>query len=163
MVLFAACVCAPPDPLGGKIHVVGGSGGELSSGQAAGSPPPQLSLPQALPTSTVERQITITQANSVFSIGMPSGYKEERQVNAQKPIDFWFEYLNSDMELTVNGQTVEIPARWSSKIGYTRNVTGFSYVMKNQSGQSQAYNLRMVPSQPGDTVQAVTREKWTAP
>ena len=161
--LFTGCVCAPPDPLGGKIQVVGGGGDESQNDQVTNSPPPQLTQQQSPPTGTVERHITITESNSVFSIGLPPGYKEERQVSAQKPIDFWFEYLNNEMSLSVNGQAIEIPVRWSSKIGYTRNITSFSYVMKNNSGQYLSYNLRMVPSQPGESVQAVTKEKWIAP
>lgn len=116
------------------------------------------------PNNPTERQVTVTEANSVFSIGLPPGYKEERQVNAQKPIDFWFEYLTPDMSLEINGVAVEIPTRRSStKLGYTSNVTSFSYVMKNLTSQTISYNLHMVPSKAGDSVPAVTREKWIAP
>ncbi len=160
--LITGCVCAPPDPLGGKIHVVGG-GDEGKNGGTTTAPAPQLTQQQSTPGSTTERRITVSEGNSVFSIGLPPGYREERQVNAQKPIDFWFEYLNSDMSLSVNGQPVEIPVRWSGKIGYTRNVTSFSYVMKNNSGRTLSYNLRLVPSQAGEQVPAVTLEKWTVP
>jgi hypothetical protein len=162
VVIFAGCVCAPGDPLGGKIYT-------FSSGEKGIEKNPNLTQPAThqqpfqKPPETTTRNITVTDSNSVFSIGMPAGYREERQVTAQQPVDFWFEYLQSGMELRVNGQLVELPERWSGKIGYTQRVTSFSYTLKNGTGQSQSYNLRMVPSQTGASVQAVTTEKWIAP
>jgi len=100
----------------------------------------------------------------VFSIGLPAGYREERSVTAQKPIDFWFEYITPEMALEVNGRSVEIPVRRSTaKLGYTAGVYNFSYVLRNLSAQPLSYNLHMAPSKAGDAVPAVTREKWIAP
>jgi len=151
------------NPLQGDIKVYSGSKG----GEQEVTPPstPPLTQSPVQPNNPTERQVTVTAANSVFSIGMPPGYTEERQVNAQKPIDFWFEYLPTDnVSLEINGVTVEIPARRSSsRLGYTPNVTSFSYLIKNSSSQAISYNLHMVPSKAGDSVPAVTREKWIAP
>jgi hypothetical protein len=117
------------------------------------------------PNNPVERQVTVTEANSVFSIGMPPGYTEERQVTAQRPIDFWFEYVPADnVTLEINGVDVQIPDRWSNaRVGYASNVTSFSYVIKNSSMQAISYNLHMLPSKAGDSVPLVTKEKWSAP
>lgn len=160
LILFG-CTALSCNPLQGDIKVI--SGGKNADQQT--QPPVSFaSPPPAQSNSTVERQVTITESNSVFSIGMPPGYREERTVTAQKPIDFWFEYLTPDMALEVNGQPVEIPVRRTSeKLGYTTNVYNFSYVLKNLSAQSVSYNLHMVPSKTGDSVPAVTREKWVAP
>jgi len=162
MVLATGCQACSPDPLQGGIKVYSGDkGGEVEQPSVVPTP---VTPPPANPVDTTERQATVTDANSVFSIGVPPGYREERQVNAQKPVDFWFEYLTPDMSLTVNGVPVEIPVRrGTGKVGFTSGVTGFSYVMKNLSGQYLSYNLRIVPSTPGDTVPMVTRETWTAP
>jgi len=159
MVLASGC---KTDPLPGGIKIYSDvKGGEQE--QASQVPPP-ATTPTAPPVEPTERQVTVTEANSVFSIGLPPGYREERQVTAQKPVDFWFEYLTPDMSLTVNGVPVEIPVRRSTgKVGFTSGVTGFSYVMKNLSGQYLSYNLRIVPSNPGEAVPMVTRETWTAP
>jgi hypothetical protein len=157
-----ACVCAPADPLGGQIHVFSsGEKGVEKQSDAGAVPVPQSPVQQ--PYGITQRYITVTEKDSIFSIGLPAGFREERQVTAQQPIDFWFEYLQSGMELTVDGQSVEIPERWSKKIGYTQRVNRFSYVMVNKTGQSQAYNLHMVPSQTGSSVQVETTEKWSTP
>ncbi len=161
IVLIAGFAC---NPLQGDIKVY--SGPEKPGGQEIAQPPtpPQVQSP-VQPNNPTVRQVTITAANSVFSIGMPPGYTEERQVNAQKPIDFWFEYLPSDnVSLDINGIAVQIPAPQSSaRLGYTSNVTSFSYVIKNSSSQAISYNLHMVPSKVGDSIPAVTSETWIAP
>ena len=162
MLIQTGCAVFSGNPLQGDIKVYSGNKG----GEQEPAPPsaPFLNQSPVQPNNPTERQVTVTEANSVFSIGLPPGYKEERQVNAQKPIDFWFEYLTPDMSLEINGVAVEIPIRRSStKLGYTSNVTSFSYVMKNLTSQTISYNLRMVPSKAGDSVPAVTREKWIAP
>jgi hypothetical protein len=161
IILTSGCQACTPDPLQGGIKVYSGDkGGE----QEQPSQLPAPATPPAPVADTTERHETVTDANSVFSIGLPPGYREERQVNAQKPVDFWFEYLTPDMSLTVNGVPVEIPVRrGTGKVGFTSGVTGFSYVMKNLSGQYLSYNLRIVPSTPGEAVPMVTRETWTAP
>ncbi|MGA9048468.1 MAG: hypothetical protein WB588_05690 [Dehalococcoidia bacterium] len=151
-------------PLQGGIKVY--SGGNKLGGQEITQPPtPPVTQYPVQSNNPTQRQITITAANSVFSIGMPPGYTEERQVNTQKPIDFWFEYLPSDnVSLEINGIAVQIPAPQSSaRLGYTSNVTSFNYVIVNYSSQAISYNLHMVPSKAGDSVPAVTQETWIAP
>ncbi len=161
-VTLIACFACNPLPEGIKVFSGGEKGGEQ---EPTPSLAPPLTQPPVQPNNPTERQVTVTSANSIFSIGMPPGYTEERQVSAQKPIDFWFEYLPTDnVSLEINGVAVEIPARRSSaRLGYKTNVTGFSYVIKNRSSQVISYNLHMVPSKAGDSVPAVTREKWIAP
>jgi hypothetical protein len=160
LVLITALAC---NPLQGDIKVYSGDKG----GEQKTTPPsaPSLTQSPAQPNNPTERQVTVTSANSVFSIGMPAGYTEERQVTAQKPIDFWLEYLPSDnVTLQINGVDMQIPARWSNtRIGYTSSVTSFNYVIKNSSTQSISYNLHMMPSKAGDSVPLVTKEKWSAP
>jgi hypothetical protein len=162
ILLQSGCNAFACNPLPGGIKTYSGSKGEEK--QQAQPPAPLVSQPPSQTSNVVERQITITEGNSVFSIGLPAGYREERSVTAQKPIDFWFEYLTPDMALEVNGQTVEVPVRRSTtKLGYTTNVYNFSYVLRNLSAQPLSYNLHMAPSKAGDSVPAVTREKWIAP
>ena len=157
----SACNAFACNPLQGEIKVYPGNKGEEQQVQP---PAPSVNQPPVQSNSTMERQITITESNSVFSIGLPAGYREERSVTAHKPIDFWFEYLTPEMALEVNGQTVEIPVRrGTAKLGYTANVYNFSYVLRNLSAQPLSYNLRMTPTKTGDSVPAVTREKWIAP
>jgi hypothetical protein len=162
IVLVSGCQSCAPDPLQGGIKVYSGNKGEEQEQPSQALPPPVS--PIAPPVDTTERQVTVTDANSVFSIGLPPGYREERRVSAQKPVDFWFEYLTPEMSLTVNGAAVEIPVRrGTGKTGFTSNVMDFSYVIVNQSNQYLSYNLRIVPSKPGESVPVVTRETWTAP
>jgi hypothetical protein len=162
IILASGCQACTPNPLQGGIKVY--SGDKVPEEEQTSQVPPPAAVPPAPAAQTNERHETVTDANSVFSIGVPPGYREERQVSAQKPVDFWFEYLTPDMSLTVNGATVEIPVRrGTGKIGLTSNVTGFSYVMKNLSDQYLSYNLRIMPSTPGEAVPMVTRETWTAP
>jgi hypothetical protein len=158
----SGCSAFACNPLQGEIKVYPGSKGEEQ--QQVQPPEPKVNQPPVQTNSTVERQITITESNSVFSIGLPAGYREERSVTAQKPVDFWFEYLTPEMALEVNGQPVEIPVRRSTaKLGYTTGAYNFSYVLRNLSAQPLSYNLRMTPTKTGDAVPAVTREKWLAP
>ena len=164
VVLISGLACIPSSPADIKVFSGVQKGVPEQEFPATASQPP-LPQPPAQPNTTNVRQVTITASNSIFSIGIPAGYTEERRVTAQKPINFWFEYLPSDnVSLTVNGSAVEIPVRRSSaRLGYQENVTGFSYVIKNQTSQPISYNLHMVPSNTGDSVPAVTSEKWTAP
>ncbi len=162
IVLAGGCQSCSPNPLQGGIKVY--SGGEGAEQVQPSQVPPPAVVPPAPVTQATERHETVTDANSVFSIGLPPGYKEERQVSAKKPVDFWFEYLTPEMSLTVNGVPVEIPARrGAGKTGFTSGVTGFSYVLKSLSNEYLSYNLRIVPSTPGDSVPMVTKETWTAP
>jgi len=159
----AGCTCLPNDPLKGNLKVFPGTVDEGDQ-QPAPSTQPLLSSP-AQPASPVERQVTVTTSNSVFSIGLPAGYTEEREIRATRPIDIWFEYLPSEnVTLEVNGQSVQVPVRRATaKTGYLTGVTHISYVLKNQSVQGISYNLRMVPVNTADKIPVTTTEKWTAP
>jgi hypothetical protein len=162
ILLQSGCSGFACNPLQCDIKVY--SGNKVEEPQLVLPPAPAVNQPPAQANSITERQITITESNSVFSIGLPAGYREERSVTAQKPVDFWFEYLTPEMALEVNGQRIEIPVRRSTaKSGYTTNVYNFSYVLRNLSAQPLSYNLRMTPTKTGDSVPAVTREKWIAP
>ena len=159
--LLIGFVTSCNDPLHGNFKVYPGS---TEEGQPASNIVTPPAVTPSTTSDTTERQITITESNSVFSIGVPKGYREERQVTAEKPIDFWFEYLGENVTLTVNGNAVEVPVmRTTTKLGYTSSVTSFSYTIYNYSSAAISYNLRMTPSKAGDSVPAVTREKWTAP
>ncbi|MCX6004804.1 MAG: hypothetical protein NT082_03945 [Chloroflexi bacterium] len=160
LIFMVACCANPANPLQGGIKVYPPPSPDNQQVETAPAP---SAAPTGQVPSTTERNVTVTASNSIFSIGLPPGYKEERQVTAQKPIDFWFEYLTADMSLEVNGVPVEIPLRRTDKTGYTASVTGFNYVMKNNSAQTLSYNLHMIPSKQGDSVQVVTKEKWIAP
>jgi len=164
-VITVAGCCAPADPLKGKIITTSPTPSKIDqSQQETYTPPPATSQPSVQQPETNERTLTVTESNSVFSIGLPAYYTEERQVFAQKPIDFWFEYLTPDFSLQVNGSYVEIPSRRSSaRVGYTTGVTSFSYTLKNTTAQPLSYNLHMAPSKAGDSVPVVTKEKWIAP
>ena len=164
ILILSACNAFACNPLQGDIKVISGGKNADEPTDQAQPPATFTSPPPTQSNNPVERQITITESNSIFSIGLPAGYREERSVTAQKPVDFWFEYVTTDMALEVNGQPVEIPVRGTAaKLGYTTNVYNFSYVLRNLSTQPLSYNLHMVPSKAGDTVPAVTREKWIAP
>jgi hypothetical protein len=160
----AGCTCLSNDPLKGNLKVMPGSVDEGQDQQAPPPGQPLLSAP-AQPAAPVERQVTVTAANSVFSIGLPAGYTEEREITASKPIDVWFEYLPSEnITLEVNGQVIQIPVRrTTARTGYLSGVTQVKYVLKNQSVQGISYNLRMMPLDTAGKVPVVTREKWTAP
>ena len=157
----AGCGSCAPDPLPGGVKIYSGDKA-MEPEQQPQTPPPQPVTQPAIQTK--ERHETVTDANSVFSISAYPGYREERQVNTEKPVDFWFEYLTPDMSLTLNGVPVEITTRYGAgKTAFTSGVTSFSYVMKNTSTQQLSYNLRIVPSIPGTSVPMVTRETWIAP
>ncbi len=166
MVALTAVMLQPgcsPNPLPGGIKSY--SGVEKGQEEPVPSAPPPASPAPAQQDNTNERHIVVTQANSVFSIGVPAGYREERQVAAEKPVNFWFEYLTPDVTLEINGAAVEIPASSyrNPKLGYTAGVMSFSYVIKNPTTQPISYNLHMEPAVAGQSVPAVTREKWVAP
>jgi len=157
----AGCQSCAPNPLPGGVQMYSGNKGQ----EPEQHPQTPLTQPTQQPeTQTKDRHETVTEANSVFSIGVPPGYKEERQVTAQQPVNLWFEYLTSDMSLTLNGVPVQITTQYGAgKTAFTSGVTSFSYVMKNNSTQYLSYNLRIVPSVSGASVPMVTKETWTAP
>jgi hypothetical protein len=162
IVTFAmGCSVFPNDPLQGNLKVFPGNSDE---GFQPPSSPPVASPPSVQVSTPTERSIVITESNSVFSIGIPAGYKEERQVFAEKPVDYWFEYVSPETTLQINGIKVEVPIRRTgARLGYTAGVTSFSYVMVNPTSQMVSYNLRITPSKKGEQVPASTIEKWTAP
>jgi hypothetical protein len=110
---------------------------------------------------SAERNITVDQKNNVFSIGIPAGWEEQTQIVASKPVDYWFEYLSSDMKLIVNGKEVtRNPGIYETKIGYTKYVTGFTYQIANITGNAISYNLHLIPSDPSQSVQVIVHQKW---
>ncbi len=162
MLPAAGCGSCAPDPLQGGVKIYSGDKA-MEPEQQPQAPPPQPATQPAI--QTMERHETVTDANSVFSIGAPAaGYTEERWVTTQQPVNFWFEYLTPDMSLTLNGVPVEITTRYGAgKTAFTSGVTSFSYVMKYTSTRQLSYNLRIVPSTPGASVPMITRETWIAP
>ncbi len=107
------------------------------------------------------RNIVVDERNTIFSIGIPSGQREQTEISAQKPIDFWFEYLPAEAKLEVNGIEVQRdPFHWETKIRYTTSVTRFDYQITNATGNAISYNLHLVPSQAGQSVTVVVRQRW---
>ncbi len=103
----------------------------------------------------------VDEVNSVFSIGIPSGYREKTEVKAEELIDFWFEYLPAEAGLVVNGSEVQRnPNVWETKISYTASVTGFSYEITNTTGQYISYNLHLMPSVAGAKIPVTVRQLW---
>jgi hypothetical protein len=109
----------------------------------------------------IERNIVVDERNSTFSIGIPPAFRERTEIIAQKPVDYWFEYLPAEAKLEVNGIEVQRnPFRWETKIGYTRAVTKFEYQITNSTGKDIAYNLHVVPSVSAESVPVVVRQRW---
>ena len=109
----------------------------------------------------VVRNIVVDQQNSVFSIGIPAGQREETRVTAQKPIDFWFEYLPAEAKLVVDGEEIQRdPFHWETKVKYTTSVTEFEYRISNTTGDYISYNLHLVPSISGQSVPVIIRQNW---
>lgn len=164
MLFTAGCMQSCNDPLEGEIKVF--SSGAKGIEESPASPNQVTASTQIPPAANEysERYITITESNSIFSIGIPQGYREERRVESEKPIDFWFEYVNPEVELVVDGSPVEIPVRWSTdKLGFKSSVRSFSYTIYNSTSDFTSYNLHMAPSKAGEAVKAVTREKYVVP
>lgn len=127
---------------------------------------PQLNPPiSSLPSSTdtgeeyIERNIVIDDRNNIFSIGIPAGYRENTEVTAQSPIDFWFEYLPAEAKLIVDGIEVQRnPFIWETKIRYTGAVTSFKYEIS--TGTYIAYNLHLLPAAAGAQIPVIVRQRW---
>jgi len=95
----------------------------------------------------VVRNIVVDQQNSIFSIGIPAGQREQTEVTAEKPIDFWFEYLPAEAKLEINGAEVQRdPFHWETKIRYTTSVIKFKYQISNTTGDYISHNLHLIPS-----------------
>ena len=106
----------------------------------------------------------MTSTNSEFTIGIPSGYTEEREITASGPVDIWFKYLTPDVSLEVNGEQIQIPERrTTARLGLVQSTTRLEYRLKNPSSEYRSYSLMIMPSASGDHVSVVTHEKWTAP
>lgn len=163
----AGCTCIPNDPLGGKIYTATPTtetGEKPSTAFTIPNPTATPSAPSQSKTQEQTRYITVNNTNSEFTIGLPPGYTEEREITASKPVDVWFQYITPEMSLTVNGDTVQIPVRRStSKLGLTQGVTHLKYVLKSLSQTYQSYSLRILPSTQSGDVQVTTKEKWIAP
>jgi hypothetical protein len=109
----------------------------------------------------IERNITVTDQNSVFSIGIPIGNVENTEVIAEKPIDYWFEYLPAEAKLEVDGREIaRDTSKWETKIAYTKSVNRFSYRITNSTGQVISYNLHLLPSSSGTNISVKVRQKW---
>ena len=80
---------------------------------------------------------------------------------ANKALDVWFEYVPEGMILTVNGQLVDRSSHWEFKLAHMKGIHSLNYTARNPTSQYQSYNLHMVPSTPGDIIQATVRQKWT--
>lgn len=112
----------------------------------------------------VTRNITVTATNSEFTIGIPPGYTEEREISASRPVDIWFKYMMPDMLLEVNGIQIQIPERRSTaRLGLVQATTHLEYRLKNPSSEHRSYSLMIMPTVSSDQVPVITREKWTAP
>jgi hypothetical protein len=132
------------------------------------SPQTQQPVDQEIPSPSAdstndynERSIVVDEHNNVFSIGIPAGYEEKREIEAQKPVDIWFEYLPQEIELEVDGIKVERSGRWEFKIHYSSSVTKLSYSAKNTSSEYLSYNLHIVPSTQGEAISVVVKEWWS--
>jgi len=155
--------CQQPQQSPGDVPIYTFPPREKQSGTPLQPDAPVLSSP---PSSTpkeeyVERNIVVTERNSIFSIGIPAGSRETTEVIAQKPIDFWFEYLAAEAKLVVDG--VEVPRNpfaWETKIKYTKSVTSFKYEITNATGSYISYNLHLVPAIAGESVAVVVRQRW---
>lgn len=122
--------------------------------------PPAVTQPQNDDDYTI-RNIVVDRNNSIFSIGIPAGQREETEVIAEKPIDFWFEYLPAEVMLEVNGEEIQRdPFHWETKVNYTTSVTNFEYRIYNTTGNYISYNLHLVPSASGEPVPVIVRQRW---
>ncbi len=107
------------------------------------------------------RTIVVDEHNNVFPIGTLASQNEQTEVNADKPVDFWFEYLPEQVKLEINGKEIQRDTmHWELKIGYTKSVTKFSYCIYNTTGGDIAYILHIVPSSEGDSVPVIVRQRW---
>ena len=109
----------------------------------------------------VIRNIVVDNHNSVFSIGIPSGQQEQTKVEAEKAINFWFEYLPAEAKLEVDGTEVERDTfHWETKIRYTESVTTFEYCIYNTTRTYISYNLHLVPIASADSIPVTVRQRW---
>jgi hypothetical protein len=159
LVLQTGCSNAQTDEPDVDIHTFPAT----TDGPPATPPQTQQPLDQPAPPTNEynKRSIVVDERNNVFAIGLPAGYQEKREIEAQKPVDVWFEYLPQEIELEVNGVKVERSDRWEFKIQYMSSITELSYTARNTSSQYLSYNLHIIPSAQGETVSVEVKEWWT--
>jgi hypothetical protein len=134
---------------------------EFQMQQNGSSTQNQLNSPNINRDQSVDRNITVDERNNVFPIGIPAGYKENTAISAEKPIDYWFEYLPAEAILEIDGNEIQFDSsRWNTKIAYTKSVTNFSYQITDNSTSSISYNLHIVPSVPGQSVAVTIHQRW---
>jgi hypothetical protein len=122
---------------------------------------PVIPSPQESDENYIVRNIVVDGRNNIFSIGIPAGQTEETEVAAEKPVDFWFEYLPAEVKLEVNGEEIQRdPFHWETKLKYTTSVTKFEYRVFNTTGQYISYNLYLVPSANDEAVPVIVRQRW---
>jgi hypothetical protein len=130
-------------------------------GTSKTSSTPAVGMPSSPANQYIERNITVTDQNSIFSIGIPPGNVENTEVIAEKPIDYWFEYLPAEIKLEVDGKEIARDLlKWETKIAYTKSVNRFSYRITNAATQAISYNLHLVPSSPGASIAVKVRQRW---
>ena len=135
------------------------SANQPSTNVPANTPPTIFQSPE-LSKDFVERTIVVDNRNNTFSIGVPPGTTEEREIVAQKAMDFWFEYVPDDLKLVVDGNPVERSGHWESKISYKTGVNSFKYTASNPTAQYFSYNLNLIPNKAGESVPVKIRERW---
>jgi hypothetical protein len=108
----------------------------------------------------IERHIVVDARNNVFGIGVPAGIKEETEVIAAEPIDFWFQYLPEEVLLEVDDIPVQRSGRWEFKIRETTDAMHFKYVVKNPTSEYASYNLHLVPAIEGHAVEVTVIQRW---
>jgi len=153
------CACQSPKPPKLEIYTFPPKSETPSpaSPPIISTPPPTAINP---PQDYVERKIVVDQRNNVFSIGLPPNTREEAEVIADKPIDFWFEYLPDEAKLEVDGVPVQRSGRWEFKIRYTTGITRFRYAITNATANTYSYNLHLFPTKTGDAVPVSVRQRW---
>jgi hypothetical protein len=124
-------------------------------------PTPNQPVPNISDSQKYVRNEVVNEQNSIFSIGVPANHTEKTEVIAQEPVNFWFEYVPDDMQLKVDNQSVQRdPTQWEFKIRYTENVTKFKYEARNNSSGMMSYNLHIIPSTSGDSVQVTVTQVY---
>jgi hypothetical protein len=143
------------------IHMYTFDQGDGSMTPTGEPPTPNQPVPNISDSQKYVRNEVVTEQNSVFSIGIPANYTEKTEVTAEKPVNFWFEYVPDDMQLKVDNQIVQRdPTQWEFKLRYTENVTKFKYEARNDSSGMMSYNLYIIPSDAGDSVPVTVTQKY---
>jgi hypothetical protein len=124
-------------------------------------PTPNHPVPNISDSQKYVRNEVVTEQNSVFSIGIPANHTEKTEVIAQKPVNFWFEYVPDDMQLKVDNQIVQRdPTQWELKLRFTENVTKFKYEARNNGSGMMSYNLHIVPANAGESIPVTVTQQY---